>query len=129
MAQYWSLARLPATDTNGNITDQVKALDSLRDMLSLVGQQAGTGIPPEKAPDVYRAAWMREADGEAEDGDDIGVGREPEEPPPSQKPETESRPSPTQAPQLLAPPAVNRPRVVVPVEPYEERPGANFGRF
>jgi hypothetical protein len=128
MAQYWTLARLPATDTNGNITGQVKALDSLREMLGLVGQQAGAGIPLEKAPDVYRAAWMREADGEAEE-DDMGGELEIEVAPPPQKPETESRPAPAQAPQLVASPAANRPRIVAPAEPYEERPGANFGRF
>jgi hypothetical protein len=37
----WTLARLAAADTNGNITGQVKALDSLRDMLGFVGQQQG----------------------------------------------------------------------------------------
>ncbi|HEY6848457.1 MAG TPA: hypothetical protein VI320_19950 [Terracidiphilus sp.] len=40
MAQ-WTLARLAAADTNGNITGQVKALDSPRDMLGFVGSSPG----------------------------------------------------------------------------------------
>ena len=74
MTQYWTLAKLPPADTNGNITGQVKALDSLRDMLGFVGQQAGTEAPPNNAPAVYRAKWMREAEGEIKDEDDREVG-------------------------------------------------------
>jgi hypothetical protein len=49
-------------DTNGNITGQAKTLDSLRDMLGFLGAAAGAGIPPDRAPDIYRAAWMRGAE-------------------------------------------------------------------
>jgi len=42
MAPYWNLARLAPADTNGNITGQVRVLDSLREMLGLVGPQPGS---------------------------------------------------------------------------------------
>jgi hypothetical protein len=55
MAQ-WTLTRLAAADTKGNITGQLKALDSLRDMLGFLEAAARAGIPPKKAPDISHAA-------------------------------------------------------------------------
>jgi hypothetical protein len=78
---------------------------------------------------IYRAGSMREAEGEAEEEEETDLGREAAEPLPPQEPKSESRPSAAQAPQIVASPGANRPRVVVPAEPHEERPGANFGRF
>lgn len=37
MARYWELSQLPCSDTNGSIAGQVRALDSLREMLGLMG--------------------------------------------------------------------------------------------
>ncbi len=60
IAQYWHLSRLPAADTNGNITGQIRALDSLRDMLGLVGPQPespdGEG---DSKPSFWRPKWNR----------------------------------------------------------------------
>ena len=128
MARYWELSQLPCSDTNGSIAGQVRALDSLREMLGLMGPPAGKpegDQPP--APNVYRAKWMREAEGETEE-DDMDV--EPEvEVPPTPQPKAESRPAVVHTPQTVTPAGINRPRVVEPAEPYEEPPGANFGRF
>jgi hypothetical protein len=65
MAQYWHLSRLPATDTNGNITGQVRALDSLREMLGFVGPKPGANPDGEgdSKPDVYQSEWMRKPNG------------------------------------------------------------------
>jgi hypothetical protein len=89
MMQYWTLATPPAADTNGQ---HYRPGQSPRLAMRYAGLRvaaAGAGIPPEKAPDVYRAAWMRKADGEAEEEDDMGPVRGTEEPPP-QEPKTDS---------------------------------------
>jgi hypothetical protein len=60
MARYWELSQLSVTQTNGNIAGQVRALDSLRDMLGLLGNQVPAKEEEQRlAPDVYQSAWMR----------------------------------------------------------------------
>jgi hypothetical protein len=78
MAQYWKLAGLSPADTNGNITGQVRALDSLREMLGLVGPQPGERSAGEgdSEPDVYVAKWMRKP-GESEPEDEMDPSRGP----------------------------------------------------
>ena len=74
MAQYGSLAKLPPADTNGNITGQVRALDSLREMLGLVGPQPGEKREGEGRPEpnIYVAKWMRRTGArEPEDEDEM----------------------------------------------------------
>src|ERR1700678_4300431 len=60
MARLHELGMLPPERTNGNITGQVKALDSLRDMLGLVGQQPGEEDPKPAPPDIYHPPWLLE---------------------------------------------------------------------
>ena len=57
--RYWELANLDSEQTKGNITGQLKALDSLCEELA----QAQSGKPrtaprPTPAPDIYRSGWM-----------------------------------------------------------------------
>jgi hypothetical protein len=50
--RYWELANLSPEDTKGNVTGQLKALDSLLE--ALAAKPAATA----KAAPFYRAAWM-----------------------------------------------------------------------
>ena len=50
--RYWELANLNTQDTKGNITGQLKALDSLLEALA-----AKPASNPKVVP-FYRAAWM-----------------------------------------------------------------------
>ena len=52
--RYWELANLDAEETKGNITGQLKALDSLCEQLP-IAEKPGK---PLNAPEVYRSAWM-----------------------------------------------------------------------
>jgi hypothetical protein len=62
MVRYWEIAGLSPADTNGNVTGQVRALDSLREMLGLVGPRVGDQPEPESdPPDIYRPPWLDEA--------------------------------------------------------------------
>jgi hypothetical protein len=51
---YWELANLDAEATKGNISGQLKALDSLCEQLAIIEK------PTKAAPvqEIYRAAWM-----------------------------------------------------------------------
>jgi hypothetical protein len=50
--RYWELANLDAEDTKGNITGQLKALDSLLEALAAKPASTAKVVP------FYRAAWM-----------------------------------------------------------------------
>jgi hypothetical protein len=79
-ADYGSTVRTrnAASDkTNGNITGQVKALDSLREMLGFVGPRPGEKPDGEgdPKPQIYRATWMRKP-GDPDYEEDEGVDAE-----------------------------------------------------
>jgi hypothetical protein len=63
IVRLYELGMLSPEKTNGNITGQVRALDSLRDMLGLVGPQPGEkpdgAGEAEPKHDIYVAKWMR----------------------------------------------------------------------
>ena len=50
--RYWELANLTIDETKGNITGQLKALDSLREELAAKPAATANVVP------FYRAAWM-----------------------------------------------------------------------
>jgi hypothetical protein len=52
--RYWELANLNTIMTKGNITGQLKALDSLCEELAA---QAGKSKKTLPAPEIYRSAW------------------------------------------------------------------------
>jgi hypothetical protein len=52
--RYWELANLTIDETKGNITGQLKALDSLREELTAKPTSAAKVVP------FYRAAWMEQ---------------------------------------------------------------------
>jgi hypothetical protein len=51
---YWELANLDAETTKGNISGQLKALDSLCEQLAIIEKPA----KPAPVQEIYRAAWM-----------------------------------------------------------------------
>jgi hypothetical protein len=53
--RYWELANLDVEETKGNITGQLKALDSLCEQLAI------TEKPGKPAQEIYRSAWMVES--------------------------------------------------------------------
>ena len=56
VAKYWELANLTPETTKGNITGQLKALDSLCEELRLTpNKDANKPLP---AQQIYRSAWM-----------------------------------------------------------------------
>jgi hypothetical protein len=56
LAKYWELANLTPETTKGNITGQLKALDSLCEELRLTpNKDANKPLP---AQQIYRSAWM-----------------------------------------------------------------------
>jgi hypothetical protein len=56
LAKYWELANLTPETTKGNITGQLKALESLLKMLPLTpNKDANKPLP---AHEIYRSAWM-----------------------------------------------------------------------
>jgi hypothetical protein len=61
-ARYWELARLTPADTNGSLTSQLRALESLCEMLGLLAPKAGEQPKSQAPPDIYRAEWMRKPD-------------------------------------------------------------------
>jgi hypothetical protein len=54
--RYWELANLDIEETKGNITGQLKALDSLCEQLAIT-EKPGTPAPTQE---IYRSAWMTE---------------------------------------------------------------------
>ena len=52
--RYWELANLNAEETKGNITGQLKALDSLCEQLAAPEKPA----KPANVQEIYRSAWM-----------------------------------------------------------------------
>ncbi len=54
LAKYWELANLDPEDTKGNITGQLKALDTLCEELRL--KPVETNRPGSQ--EIYRSAWM-----------------------------------------------------------------------
>jgi hypothetical protein len=54
LRKYWELANLTPEETKGNITGQLKALDSLCEEL----RQKPVDTNRAGAPEIYRAAWM-----------------------------------------------------------------------
>jgi hypothetical protein len=79
IAQYWGFTRLEPERTNGNIAGQVRALDSLRDMLGFGAPQPGQKTDgdgeEDPKPKIYVAKWMREP-GESEPEDEMDGSRE-----------------------------------------------------
>lgn len=58
--RYWELANLDIDQTKGNITGQIKALDSLCEQLAQPGKSKPT--PNKTIPyEIYRASWMPKA--------------------------------------------------------------------
>jgi hypothetical protein len=55
--RYWELANLDVEETKGNITGQLKALDSLCEQLAIV-EKPGKSAPVQE---IYRSAWMVES--------------------------------------------------------------------
>lgn len=59
--KYWQLANLEPKITNGTITGQVKALDSLSELLGFrvhAGMQEGGRINPDGSVEIYKAKWL-----------------------------------------------------------------------
>jgi hypothetical protein len=52
--RYWELANLDVEETKGNVTGQLKALDSLLEQLAISEKPARQ----ENTPEIYRSAWM-----------------------------------------------------------------------
>jgi hypothetical protein len=99
--------------------------------LGLVGQQPGSELPPAKAPDVYRAKWVRTAAGDVDD----------EEEPSGRHIDAKVRPAAKDSDQLepvsaprsaeMPPLARTRPEPYLSVAPVgsSRPPSAAFGRF
>jgi hypothetical protein len=134
MARYVELARLSPAETNGNISGQVKALDSLREMAGWVGPKAGEQPDGEGDPklDIYVAKWMRKpGSGEPEDEDMPTNGKSSESHEPS-RPESTLTPARIAAvPQspTMRPSGNTTNRAAEPTGPAYRAPGASFGRF
>jgi hypothetical protein len=58
--RYWELANLNPDKTKGTIQGQLKALDSLCELLSLAIVEKPRQHPPQV--EVYRASWLRQQD-------------------------------------------------------------------
>jgi len=52
--RYWELANLDVEETKGNITGQLKALDSLLEQLAISEKPAKS----QNVQEIYRSAWM-----------------------------------------------------------------------
>jgi hypothetical protein len=55
LGRYWELANLDPVVTKGNITGQLKALDSIYEEVALAPAVKHEGV---RTLDVYRAGWM-----------------------------------------------------------------------
>ena len=58
--RYWELANLDSEQTKGNITGQLKALDSLCEQLA-VAEKPNALAKPAVVHEIYRAGWMLES--------------------------------------------------------------------
>ena len=58
--RYWELANLDSEQTKGNITGQLKALDSLCEQLA-VAEKPNTPAKQAVVHEIYRAGWMLES--------------------------------------------------------------------
>jgi hypothetical protein len=60
LGRYWELANLDPQVTKGNITGQIKALDSLREELALSAvEKHKNSIKRMPTPEIYQSAWIR----------------------------------------------------------------------
>jgi hypothetical protein len=137
MAQYWGLARREPEKTNGNIAGQVRALDSLREMLGFMGPQAGEKSDGEgegdSKPHIYVAKWMRKPGERYPEDEDMDNGKSSEShEPTSSRPEstlTQARIAAVPQSPTMRPGGNTMNRAVEPTEPASRIPGAHFGRF
>jgi len=58
--RYWELANLDSEQTKGNITGQLKALDSLCEQL-VVAEKPTTPAKRAIVHEIYRSGWMLES--------------------------------------------------------------------
>jgi hypothetical protein len=59
LGRYWELANLDPEETKGNITGQIKALDSICEQLSLVPlEKHKNNLKHMPTPDIYQSGWM-----------------------------------------------------------------------
>jgi hypothetical protein len=58
--RYWELANLNSEQTKGNITGQLKALDSLCEQLT-VAEKPNTPAKRAVVHEIYRSGWMLES--------------------------------------------------------------------
>jgi hypothetical protein len=66
LGRYWELANLDPEVTKGNVTGQLKALDSLREDLALAVEKDKNSIKRMRTPEIYQSAWMKESRGESQ---------------------------------------------------------------
>lgn len=59
LRKYWELANLDPEVTKGNITGQLKALDSLREELVLSQPPAAENEKTGASQEIYQSAWLR----------------------------------------------------------------------
>jgi hypothetical protein len=59
LRKYWDLANLDPEVTKGNITGQLKALDSLREELVLSHPPAAEKEKTGDSQEIYQSAWLR----------------------------------------------------------------------
>jgi hypothetical protein len=136
MAQYWGLARLEPEKTNGNIAGQVRALDSLREMLGFVGPQLGERPDGEgegdSKPDIYVAKWMRKPGSREPEDEDMrtnGKSSESHEPSRPESTLTPARVAGVPQSPTMRPSGNTTNRTVEPTGPAHRAPGASFRRF
>jgi hypothetical protein len=63
LGRYWELANLDPKETKGNITGQIKALDSICEQLPLVPVEKHKRV---RTLDVYQSGWMNRSRGESQ---------------------------------------------------------------
>jgi hypothetical protein len=61
LRKYWDLANLDPEVTKGNITGQLKALDSLREELVLPRPGIADKEKVQAVQEIYQSAWLRTA--------------------------------------------------------------------
>ena len=59
--RYWELAKLDSEVTKGNITGQLKALDSLCEELALEKPRGVAARNARASQEIYRSEWMDES--------------------------------------------------------------------
>ena len=123
--RLWEIAALPAEVTRGSITGQVKAISMIMAIEGLIpDRRAGSAqrnpVPPPVEPDIYKAQWLRQQEGETidphpgtalfEEEAEPGLA-EPEPPPGSaeDRPDSsETTPSAPSAPDTRVPFSIKR---------------------